>query len=206
MIQFVKSSSENINTVYTTMGHFEYEITPYLIQSVDWNKIFSLILSFREEYNDNSGRFLKSELISTGFERFSDGKFVYIDENGCDFYLPEKDCRVELKSGIHIFQTSRALSTVEVKLKNFNGNATAFEKTFDYLMLVEPHMVGVISYEKLQRYIYAKADGLYCKISFKDIELFKEACNVQYTNFNLTDIRKKIVESCLDEVERLYND
>ena len=188
------------------MGNFEYEITPYLIQSVDWNKIFSLILSFREEYNDNSGRFLKSELVSTGFERFSGGKFIYIDKTGCDFYLPEKNCRLELKSGIHIFQTSRAMSTVEVKLKNYNGYATKLEKTFDYLMLVEPKMVGVISYEKLQRYIYSKSDGLYCKISFEDVELFKQSYNVQHTNCNLTDIRKKIIDSCLDEIERLYND
>jgi len=206
MIKFIKSGSENIKTVYNTMGHFEYEITPYLIQSVDWNKIFSLILSFREEYNDNSGRFLKSEIISIGFERFSDGKFIYIDENGCDFYLPEKNCRIELKSGIHIFQTSRAFSTVEIKLKNFNGNATVIEKTFDYLMLVEPQIIGVISYEKIQSYIYSKSDGLYCKISLKDIELFKEPYNVQHTNYNLTDIRKKIIESCLDEIESLYND
>ena len=188
------------------MGHFDYEITPYLIESVDWNKIFSTILSYREEYNDNSGRFIKSGLISAGFERYSGGKFKYIDENGCDFYLPEKKCRIELKSGIHIFQTSRAFSTVEIKLKNFNGNATVLEKTFDYLMLVEPQMVGVISYEKLQPYIYSKCDGLYCKVHLKDIELFKESCYVQYTNHNLTDVRKKMYDFCLDEIDALYND
>ena len=187
------------------MGHFEYEITPYLIGSVDWNKIFSTIISYREDYNDNSGRFLKSDIVSAAFERFSGGKFKYIDENGCDFYLPEKKCRIELKSGIHIFQTSRAFSTVEIKLKNYNGNATVLEKTFDYLMIVEPQMVGVISYEKLQPYIYSKSDGLYCKIHLKDIELFKESYNVQHTNNNLTNIRKKIIESCLDEIDVLYN-
>ena len=206
MIQFIKSSSENIKTVYNIMGQYEYEITPYLIQSVDWDKIFSVILSFREVYNDNSGRFLKSEIISTGFARFSGGKFIYIDEIGCDFYLPEKNCRIELKSGIHIFQISRASTTVEIKLKNFNGNATVLEKTFDYLLLVEPQIVGVISYEKLQPYIYSKSDGLYCKIPLKDIELFKEPYKVQYTNYNLTDIRKKMIEYCLNEIDKLYNE
>lgn len=206
MIKFIKSSSEDIRTVFNMMGNYDYEITPYIIQSVDWNKIFSLILSFREEYNDNSGRFLKSELLSRGFERFSDGKFVYIDENGCDFYLPEKECRIELKSGIHLFQTSRANNTVEVKLKNYNGNGTALEKTFDYLLLVEPKMVGIISFEKLKPYIYSKADGLYCKVSLTDVELFKEPYDVECTESNLTDIRKRIIDSCLDEIERLYND
>lgn len=204
MIQYVNSHSQNVETVYTASGMYDYPVTPYLLANINWNKIFSLILSFREEYNDNSGRFLKSDLISLAFERYSNGKIQFVNEVGCDFYLPENDCRIELKSGIQLFQTSRARNTVEMKLKNFNGNGTKLEKTFDYLLMVQPNLVGIISYEKLLPYVYSKADGFYIKVDLKDVELFKESTEVKHTQKNLTNIRRKYIEYCLDEIDALY--
>ncbi len=201
MIHFIKTESSTPYNLFNISSDFEYPISSYLIQNVQWNKIFSILCSFKEEYNDLSGRFFKSDIISHAFEHFSDGKIKYVDEIGCDFYLPELNVRVEGKSGLKIFQKK---STVDIKLKNFNGYATEFEKTFDYLLLVEPQMIGVISYEKVQSKIYKKNDGIYCKLSNNDIEIIRNLNAVKVSEKNLTDIRKDCILKCIKEVEGLY--
>ena len=205
MIFFKKVGTESIITLFNINNQYDFEVTPYLINSVNWNKVMSLLISFREEYNDYGGRFVKSDLLGQGIEKFSEGKLKYINEDGCDFYLPEKNLRIEMKSGMKIFQTSKTNNTVELKIKNFNGNATEMEKTFDYLLLIDCDLIGVTSYENVLKYIKRKDDGFYCKIELLDVELFKNLGNVETSKNNLTDIRKKVNQICLEEIDRLYD-
>ena len=203
MINYTQSKTYPIENVSTLLFGHEYDITPYLKENVQWNKVMSVIVSFRENYNDFAGRFLKSTLIHNAIERYSNHKLHYIDDIGCDFYVPEKKVRLEFKGGIKLFQ-HRAKKTVEIRLKNFNGNVTELEKSFDYLLLCDGDTIGVVSYDNILQHTYNKTDGIYCKIPHNVIEFFIETGDVKVTDTNLTDFQNKIINSVLDEIDAAY--
>ena len=62
MINYTQSKTYPIENVSTLLFGHEYDITPYLKENVQWNKVMSVIVSFRENYNDFAGRFLKSKI------------------------------------------------------------------------------------------------------------------------------------------------
>ncbi len=203
MINYSQVETYPVNNVITTLFGHEYDITPYLKENVQWNKVMSVMVSYKDDNNDYAGRFLKSTLVHHAIERYSDRKLKYIDEIGCDFFVPEKDIRLEFKGGLKMFQ-HRAKTTVEIRLKNFNGNKTSLEKTFDYLMMCDGSTVGVVSFENILPHIYNKDDGIYCKIPHKVIEFFIETKNIKNTDINLIDIQNKIICEALDKIDTEY--
>ena len=203
MINYSHAETHPVDNVSTILFGHDYEITPYLKESVQWNKVMSVIVSFKENYNDYAGRFLKSTLVHKAIERYSNNKLKYIDEIGCDFYVSEKNVRLEFKSGLKLFQP-RANKTVEIKLKNFNGNATELQKSFDYLMLCDGNTAGVVSFENILPHMFNKADGIYCKIPHRFIEFFVETNDVKVTNINLTDFQQKIIDMALNEIDVVH--
>jgi len=203
MINYRQVKTYPINNVITTLFGHEYEITSYLKDNVQWNKVMSVMVSYKNKYNDFAGRFLKSTLVHYAIYRFSNHKIKYIDEIGCDFFVPEKNIRLEFKGGLKMFQHN-AKTTVEIKLKNFNGYETPLEKTFDYLVLCDGNTVGVVSFENILPYTSRKDDGIYGKIPYNVIEFFIETGKIKDTKINLIDIEKRIIEEALDKVEASY--
>ena len=203
MINYSQSETYPINNVITTLFGHEYEITQYLKDNVHWNKVMSVIVSYKGEYNDYAGRFLKSTIVHQAIQRFSQNKLSYVDEIGCDFFVPEKNIRLEFKGGMKMFQ-HRVKTTTEVKLKNFNGNKTPLQNTFDYLVLCDDSTVGVVSFENVLPHISYKDDGIYCKIPYNVIEFFIETRSVKNTNINLIDVQDRIIKEALDKIEAAY--
>ena len=203
MIKYSQTETYPVNNVIITLYGHEYEITSFLKESVEWNKVMSVIVSFQSDFNDYAGRFLKSTLVHNAIERYSNHRLKYIDEIGCDFFAKEKNARLEFKGGLKIFQ-HRVGKTVAIKLKNFNGNPTKFTKTFDYLVLCDGNSVGVVSYENITPHIFEKSDGIYCKIPHKVIEFFIETNSVKNTNIRLTDFQQKIIDIALDEIDQAH--
>ena len=197
MISFVKCSAEPIETLYTIMGDYTYGVTPVLKNNINWSLIFSLIVSYRVTYNERTMRMVKSHLISKAVEKYSNGKLVFVDETGYDFDMPEQNLKIEMKSGLKLFQPY-AGTTVDIKISNTNGNSSdgkEHKKTFDYLLLIEPGLVGVISYEKLKPFIRSVGDGFSAKIDTSEIELFSRISNYKVTDINLSNLFDKMIEN-----------
>ena len=192
MINYTQSKTYPIENVSTLLFGHEYDITPYLKENVQWNKVMSVIVSFRENYNDFAGRFLKSTLIHNAIERYSNHKLHYIDDIGCDFYVPEKKVRLEFKGGIKLFQ-HRAKKTVEIRLKNFNGNVTELEKSFDYLVLCDGDTIGVVSYDNILQY-YKKMENYHVNGANPNIHGFSGWLNIKKTGPLNEDLRGEMVE------------
>jgi len=184
-------------------------VTQYLIDNVDWNLVFSVMLSLKRKYNTGAETFVKSDIVSETIEQASNGKLKYINDVGCDFYIGELDVRIEMKStNSNIFPKTGKKFTSVVKLKNFRGlkniNIDSMSKTFDYLLLLEPLKCGIVSYENLIPYFEIYTDGIGAKADVNDIQFIKEVAEVKTTNILLFDryeqMKKQIIKDVMDNL------
>lgn len=174
------------------------KVVEYLRTIVEWNKVFSMIMTFKHHYNERLVRMLKSHLICKSIEVFSGRKLKYVDEIGHDFICLENDFKFEFKHGLDLFQTDRTDKTKSIKLDNTNGSSSFtkhYKKTFDYLILVDSSRCGIISYEKLEPYIRNDGDGRSVVIDKGKISFIKESIN--------KSINQKIYVD--DEVDKCLN-
>lgn len=195
--------SKNVETLYTLMNHFEFPITKEFRDNVDWDKVFTIIESYKSTYNENMLRFVKSHLISKSIERYSKGYLKYVNQIGCDFLTPD-NVRIELKSGLKMFQ-KRKQQTVDIVISNTQGQSTdtkVFEKTFDYLLLIEPGMVGITTWEKMRPFVRPKGDCFKAQIPMSEIELFKQTDKIVSFNYNLSDRIEEALDKALDDAEK----
>lgn len=190
MIQLSHVESKPVDTLYTLMGEdFDFPITKALRENVDWDIVFSTIESLKTQYNQEMMRFVKSEIISWQIEESSNGYLKYVNQRGYDFVTSD-NIKIELKSGIQVFQKIKH-QTEMITISNTNGQSTdtkVFVKTFDYLLLVEPGMVGVTSWERMRPYIIPKGDSFKAQIPLKEIEIFQESHTVEDCDICLPDV------------------
>jgi hypothetical protein len=207
-MKLMNCSSSNYNTLYTLSGEYEYDITPYLINSVDWNSIFSTILSLKSDFNQLMMRFVKSQIICMTFERFSGKKWKYVDQIGHDFMLTDLGIKLEVKTGIKIFN-SKTQKTVTIKVCNTNNQSShtkKFQKTFDYMLMVEPGMAGIISWEKLEPYVESVGDGFVAKIDMSDVEIIKQVTSIKDMNINVPNLIDDAMNGMLTVIEEGLNE
>jgi len=205
MIPLKLVTASNINTLFNVTDEFDYPITKELRDGIDWKLVFSLIESYKSTHNERMMRFLKSEIIARGIEEFSNGQLKYVDKVGYDFVMPQSGIRIELKSGLKMFQP-RAWSTVDIKLSNTNGQSShdkEFIKTFDYLLIVEPGTAGLVSWEKVQPYVRSVGDGFCAKISLECIEIFKKGSDVVDLDIDLSDRAEEMIKQCIRDIKEL---
>lgn len=205
MIPLKLVTASNINTLFNVTDEFDYPITKELRNDIDWNRVFSLIESYKCTHNERMMRFLKSEIIARGMEDFSNGLLQYVDEIGYDFIMPHSGISIELKSGLKMFQY-RAHTTVDIKLSNTNGQSShdkEFIKTFDYLLIVEPGTAGVVSWEKVRPYVRSIGDGFCAKIPLRHVEIFKEGSDIVDLNIDLSDRAEEMIKQCIRDIKEM---
>jgi len=122
--------------------------------------------------------------------------------------MPEQKLKIEMKSGLKLFQP-HARTTVDIKISNTNGKSSDGEehkKTFDYLLLIEPGLAGVISYDRLKPFIRSVGDGFSAKIDTSEIELLSRISNYKVTDVNLSNLFDKMIDSSIQEIGNFYNE
>lgn len=182
---------------------FQFPISKELKYNIDWDKVFSMITSYKTEYNERMMRFVKSELISLGLERWSNNYLTYVDEIGYDFVNP-KGIKIEMKSGLKLFQF-RAGTTVDIKISNTNGQSShdkEIEKTFDYLLLIDEQQCTLTSWEKARPYMTSVGDGVKAKIPLEYFDVIKINGIVKDVDINLADRIQEAMNTALDDLER----
>ena len=181
----------------------------HLSEIMDWNLIFTAVSTFQHYFNERLVRMLKSYLLSEGIQIFSNNKLHFLDETGYDFVTDflGKKVKIEFKHGKNLFQGDKTSYTKSIKLDSTNGQSSFFkdyEKTFDYLLLIDEKMSAIISYEDVQKYIKNNGDGRSVRIHKKDLTFIKE-CTVVKTNKKVfvDNFLKKLVNECLQQVVKL---
>ena len=199
-MKLLKCVSNDVSNLF--MDDFQYKITQYLKDTVDWDLVFSVCVSLKKKYNTGAETFVKSDIISEAIVQASNGKLEYINEIGCDFYIKELDVKIELKSGQEIFPKCGKRFTTSLKVKNFRSlknceNAT-MKKTFDYILMLEPMKCGIVSYENIYADFEIFSDGIGVKVDVSKIDFIKEVSKVKDTNILLFDryemMKKQIIE------------
>jgi hypothetical protein len=129
----------------------------------------------------------------------------YVNQTGYDFVTSD-NIKIELKTGLKIFQ-KRKQQTSDIIISNTQGESTdtkVFEKTFDYLLMVEPGMAGVTSWEKMRPYIKPRGDCFKAQIPMSEIEIFKVEHSVEDFNFDLSDRIEEALDKALLDIEKKF--
>ena len=198
MIPLLQCSSDEVPSLFKPNIDF---VTQYLIDNVNWNLVFSIMSSLRRKYNRGAETFVKADIVSEAIEQASNGKF----------YIKEIDIRIEMKTtNSNIFPKVGKKFTSVMKLKNFRSLKTididSMNKTFDYLLMLEPLKCGIVSYEKLIPYFEIYTDGIGAKADVNDIQFIKEVTEVKTTNILLFDRYEQMKKQIIKDVkDNLYN-
>jgi hypothetical protein len=206
MIELLKCESDKVPNLFETN---ECVVSQYLFNNVDWNLVFSVMLSLKRKYNTGAETFVKADIVAEAIEVASNYKIKYVDEIGCDFYIEDLKIRLEMKStNLNIFPKLGKFFTPKLKLKNFrslkNIRNASIEKTFDYLLLLEPLKCGIVSFENIVPYLEFFSDGIGASVHINDIEFIKEVHSVKHTHISLCDryeqMKKQIVQDIKDNL------
>jgi hypothetical protein len=86
------------------------------------------------QLNKPSYRFLKGDLIALSLEKCTEGRLLYVDEEGYDSVDVETGVKYELKSVANMFS---AKNTISGRVSLANTNKSEFKQTFDYLLCIQ---------------------------------------------------------------------
>jgi hypothetical protein len=209
MIELFECKSDKFPSLFEIK---KSDVAQYLFDNVDWNLVFSVMLSLKRKYNTGAETFVKADIVAEAIEAASDYKIEYIDEIGCDFYIKDLKIYLEMKStNLNIFPKNGKNFTPKLKLKNFrslkNIDNPAIEKTFDYLLLLEPLTCGIVSFENILPYLEIFSDGIGTKVNVNDVEFIKQVYSVKNTNICLFDRYEQMKKQIIQDVkENLYGD
>lgn len=199
----MKCTTENPNTLFE---EFRYPITEKLRDNINWDKVFSVILSYQSTHNENMMRFVKSYLVSKALERYSNGYLTYVNQNGWDFETPE-GLKIELKSQLKSFN-KKSENTSDIVIKNMQGEVadlTRIQKTFDYLLILEPGLAALTDWETCLPYLKESADTVKVKLEFRHLDFFKQTHQVKNLNVNLANRIEEAIEKSLDDIDKFFD-
>lgn len=210
-IVFNKCTSKDVSTLSKFLGEEKQdEFITFISESIDWNLVFSAIKTYEHHYNEAMVRMMKSSLISKCIEKYSHMKLKFVDAIGHDFIVPwdNKEIKVEFKHGKELFQTDKSDFTKKIKLDNTNGRSSynkIYEKTFDYLLLIDVNKAAIVSYEKILPYIINDGDGRSVRIHKKELTIFKECeFHKNLSPIYLDDDFDIFVNKMLEKLEKAY--
>ena len=133
----------------------------------------TLIVSLGTQLNDRKDRFDKSDIIERSVARYTDGRYVYVDDIGRDHIDTKHNLDVEMKY-IHdgIFtKTKRPKKHVKVKLKNSLGShkGTNIDNPADLYMIGQQDAVAVLTWDTIKDFLVAVPDGIEARIPFDEL-------------------------------------
>jgi len=205
MINLTECETSNTSNVIHALFGYKFDATQNLNNMVNWDKVFTAIESFKDHYNDNMMRFVKSNLISMCIEEWSNGYLKYVNQTGYDF-ITSDNLKIELKSGIKVFHFKSGRTT-DLVMKNMNGSVadlSKVQKTFDYLLLVEPGYAAVTDWNTTQKYMEEKSDAIRARIPLEELDIFKRVDTVKSTEINLTDRVYEALKQTIRDIDGFF--
>jgi hypothetical protein len=162
----------------------------------DFDSIFGVIKS-TEKLTRNQVRTLRTEIQERAIAKYSGGQLFYVGdtEDGKDFIGIFDNLRYESKGINGMFQ-KKVPYTKEIILKNFRGNQTQIEQTFDYMFLwdTKNYKMGISPWESCYKNAIVKDANICSKILHEDISIVIENISpIEKTDFN-EELNKLIEE------------
>jgi hypothetical protein len=188
---------------FSQQQDIEYQLLD-ILKGIDWQRFHNLCLSLGKDLNDPQWRFLKAIFLETGVANYSNNELTYVgdSEKGCDFRVEKlNNLRIEMKyvEGC-LFNKSFKLKTKtnEIKLMNSNGTNGHLELPLtysDYLLIVDLHGAGLISKEKLKKYIISGGDGIKARIPICDLHIIFQPTDIKTINKKNLQIKEMFMNT-----------
>ena len=143
-------------------------LAAYIKQNMDFARFARLTRALGNQANSEQLRFFKAVIFERSMETYSQGKLVYVGQEGCDLLVPQlNNARVEMKyvEGA-LYTTSRRQlreNTGGIKLMNSMGTNT--HKTLpanyaDYLIYIGCQGAMLFDRATLEDHMVAGGDGI----------------------------------------------
>jgi hypothetical protein len=140
----------------------------------DWEEIFGTVTA-TEGLKRNQTRGLRTEIQEISTAKHSSKQFQYVGDtqNGRD-YIDINGFIWEDKASEGMF-LKRKERTKKFVLKNFRGNQTNFEKTFDYLLLKDTKnmSVGWVKWKDIEKNIEIKDAVITSFVDYSDLRMIE---------------------------------
>jgi len=210
MINLKTSDAETVTNLIHIAHGYKHEVTTKLHENINWNRVFTTFNTYQNSYNDSMMRFVKSNIFCKGLQRWSKGYLRYDDKTGFDFTTSD-DYKIELKSGIKMFQ-HRVQTTTDLIIHNMQGSSAtqeyvdSMQKTFDYLLVIDPDMAAICTWEDAKQYMRPCGDSVRAKIPLEKMEMFKISGTVKETEIQLKDRIYDAIDMILDDIETICPD
>ena len=152
------------------------------ISSWNWNLFFAVCNHLGSQFNQPSWRMMKGEVICMALEEISNNTSNYVDEIGYDLeYMGNK---IEVKTERSIIK--RNLDTKSIQLKNTRGVIQNFNKTFDYLLIInteQPYVAALATWDEVYKKHELKGDQIQCVIKSENLKFLTKTSGVKI-NYN----------------------
>ncbi len=100
------------------------------LKTVNYQPVVDMLDRLGNQLNKPSYRFLKGEVIGLALEKATNGRLLYVDEEGYDSIDTITGVKYELKSTFSMFSNK---DTITGRVSLSNTNKGSFNKTFDFL-------------------------------------------------------------------------
>jgi len=161
------------------------------ISSWDWNLFFEVCNHLGSQFNQPSWRMMKGEVVCMALEEISNNSCKYVDEIGYD--LEYMGYKIEVKTEKNIIKKN--LNTKSIQLKNTRGVVQNFNKTFDYLLIInteQPYVAALATWEEVNKKHELKGDQIQCVIESENLKFVTEKSGLKINdNSESNDLLKK---------------
>ena len=135
-----------------------------------WNSFAEVCNALGSQFNDPTWRMMKGEVICGALEKISNGTSKYVDEVGYDLIFMDK--KIEVKTEKRLIKNN--LDTKSIQLKNTRGTTQKFNKTFDYLLLINteaPFIAALATWDEVHKNHTQTGDQIQCVLKSEDLVL-----------------------------------
>lgn len=168
------------------------------LKYIDYQPIVDMLDRLGNQLNKPSYRFLKGEIIGLALEKASNGRIVYVDEEGYDSIDTVTGIKYELKSTANMFSSK---DTITGRVSLSNTNKGTFNRTFDFLLCIQTNpenfAIAQLSWDDCNNNHQIKDGQVDLK---KGIPVTNWICkdNTKFNNLPLSKIEvRKLLESIL---------
>ena len=147
--------------------------------------------------NGRKMRFDKSDFVEVSLEEYSNGRFLWVDEEGYDNIDTVYDYKLECKFMEHSLFTKKKVvlkkQTGKYTIKNTQGDSKGdrIKNPADYYLFFQQNAMGILSGTEINNYTSGTGDKITAQIPLKALSLVFCPKDVELKNYSLLDYKKE---------------
>ena len=176
----------------------------------DWKFFFQVAHELGDQFNDNTWRFLKAEVLAIALEISSNGEAEYVDETGYD--LKVGDLKIEVKTVGSKWERAftKKLDTTTLRMKNTMGKKQKFLPTFDYLVVANsepPYLAALATWDDVYQGHKRTGDAVTSKIKKQNLNFLTPEFGIEIedglpSSYSIRDYVREGIRDWVMEIKK----